>query len=145
MVIEKYITENKASLAELKTSPQTIIQLKSGASTQPTHAALEKENAATTLWDRLEESREAAVDGIHLSPQSTPFTAQLHCSDGDGGAVTSRAATSPCTLPGSSLEKSKFIFFFFFPSNNVIYTLKLEQLFSGTVYTTFISGNVQDL
>lgn len=49
MVIEKYITENKASLAELKTSPQTIIQLKSGASTQPTHAALEKENAATTL------------------------------------------------------------------------------------------------
>lgn len=51
------------------------------------------------------------MDGIHLSPQSTPFTVPLYCSDGDGSAVTSHAATSPCTLPGSSLEKIKFIFF----------------------------------
>lgn len=54
IVIEKYITENKKSLSELKTSPHTILHLNSGASTQPLHAALKTQlQHYQNIWRNL--------------------------------------------------------------------------------------------
>lgn len=54
MVIQKYISENKASLVQLNTPTHTVFTPKSGASTQPEHAALKTQlQDCQNVWRNL--------------------------------------------------------------------------------------------